>query len=322
MTDESLIIVYHYVQRPEERPRMRGLLLEEFEAHVRLLSLRGYRLATLSEYLDATSDFAALPRQKMAVLSFDDGLKQHVDNVAPILEKYGAAGTFFIITRTLCEPPWLAPVHQNHYLLALSVADGAPFSVSDLISEANGWIAKNTGSDAPEQTEELVNRCRAMSPWDTATTAYYKYLVNVYLAEPSRSLAIDHLFRTFCAERRVTTGTFYLSQEDIRTMRGRGMEIGSHSHTHQFLASLAQSEAHDEIASSKALLEDVLGERVASFSYPYGTGGAYTEATMEGVAACNYRAAVTCERGYAALSPSVYAINRIDATDVREYLRS
>ncbi|MDZ4284635.1 MAG: polysaccharide deacetylase family protein, partial [Patescibacteria group bacterium] len=227
MTDASIIIVYHYIQRKEERPRMKGMLVDDFERHVKLLLESGYRIVTLHEYLEATKDLTTLPPSKMAVLSFDDGLKVHIENVMPLFQKYGLKGSFFVITRPLTDR-WLAPVHKNHLLLAASVEEDSLFSVADLITEATRWLVKNSGVAAPLNTEDLIKKYAAMSPWDDQTTAYYKYLLNVFVSEPVRSLLIDHLFRAFYGELSAWVSKFYLDKEDIQQMQRAGMEIGSH----------------------------------------------------------------------------------------------
>ncbi len=61
-----------------------------------------------------------------------------------------------------------------------------------------------------------------------------------------------------------------LSGRQIREMHRYGFQFGSHSMTHQSLPSLDPVRLRNEIVSSKARLEDLLGSEVASFSYPFG----------------------------------------------------
>jgi len=61
-----------------------------------------------------------------------------------------------------------------------------------------------------------------------------------------------------------------LSADDIRDLLAAGHTIGSHGHTHACLASLTFDAARAEMKISKRVLEDVLGEEVLHFAFPYG----------------------------------------------------
>jgi len=77
---------------------MKGMLVDDFETPIRLLLERGYHITTLRGYLEATRDLTSPAPLKMAALSFDDGLKNHIENAMPLLQRYGLAGNFFSIT--------------------------------------------------------------------------------------------------------------------------------------------------------------------------------------------------------------------------------
>lgn len=62
--------------------------------------------------------------------------------------------------------------------------------------------------------------------------------------------------------------------------------------THQRLAQIEQTEASAEIVRSKDCLQQVLGEPVPHFCYPYGS---YDNAVVDMVAQAGYRSAVSCD---------------------------
>jgi peptidoglycan-N-acetylglucosamine deacetylase len=76
------------------------------------------------------------------------------------------------------------------------------------------------------------------------------------------------------------SGTFYIplsydrfpvmTKEQMRALLTMGMEIGSHTLTHTNLAKLRKDQVIYELAESKKILEDMLGEQVFSFCYPKG----------------------------------------------------
>lgn len=49
-----------------------------------------------------------------------------------------------------------------------------------------------------------------------------------------------------------------------------GIECGAHTHTHPQLDTISASAARNEMAHSKELLEQHLGQEICSFAYPYG----------------------------------------------------
>jgi peptidoglycan/xylan/chitin deacetylase (PgdA/CDA1 family) len=74
-------------------------------------------------------------------------------------------------------------------------------------------------------------------------------------------------------DRAVSAGTppgRMLDWAQIADARDRGIEIGSHSHTHAELDRLGADALRAEVAGSRAILADRIGQDVVSFAYPYG----------------------------------------------------
>ncbi len=61
-----------------------------------------------------------------------------------------------------------------------------------------------------------------------------------------------------------------MTNEQILLAREEGFEIGAHSLTHPKFSNLCKEELQEEILGSKMSLENLLGEKVLSFAYPYG----------------------------------------------------
>lgn len=62
----------------------------------------------------------------------------------------------------------------------------------------------------------------------------------------------------------------YMNWAQIKELKRRGMEIGSHSISHRYLLDLDYQTISNEFFQSKETLEGKLGEPVDSFSVPYG----------------------------------------------------
>ncbi len=80
---------------------------------------------------------------------------------------------------------------------------------------------------------------------------------------------------------------------ELREIRKEGVSIGSHTQTHPRLRGMAPAELEKEIRDSKKILEDMLGEPVRSFSYPYGGRIDFDERAVAMVEQAGYGDAVT-----------------------------
>lgn len=93
----------------------------------------------------------------------------------------------------------------------------------------------------------------------------------------------------------------------IRQLRREGCGFGSHAMTHPRLSTLGAEQQRAEIVGSKHALEDLLGERVDDFCYPYGD---YTQRSRDMVQAAGYLTATTCIRGAANFSDNPFELTR------------
>lgn len=68
---------------------------------------------------------------------------------------------------------------------------------------------------------------------------------------------------------------------ELREAHSSGIWIGSHSKTHPAMATLDAAVAKAEIVESKAKLEDLLGEPVPIFCFPYGSSSPAVQSTVQ-----------------------------------------
>ncbi len=74
----------------------------------------------------------------------------------------------------------------------------------------------------------------------------------------------------FAWDRDDGTDRSLMSWADIRELRRRGFEVGSHTVTHRRMSELNDEELEAELAESRRVLELELGENVRVFAYPFG----------------------------------------------------
>ncbi len=78
-----------------------------FEAQISSLKNRGFQSVLPEEIYKFYSNGNSLPA-KPILISFDDTRKEHYTTVAPILEKYGFKGTFFIMTVSIGKKNYMS----------------------------------------------------------------------------------------------------------------------------------------------------------------------------------------------------------------------
>lgn len=76
-----------------------------------------------------------------------------------------------------------------------------------------------------------------------------------------------------------------LSREQVRAVAAGGHEIGSHSHKHVSLANRDAEFLRNEMAGSRAALQELLDEPVEGFCFPYGS---FDDAAVDAVRDAGY----------------------------------
>jgi peptidoglycan/xylan/chitin deacetylase (PgdA/CDA1 family) len=97
-----------------------------------------------------------------------------------------------------------------------------------------------------------------------------------------------------------------MTAEDIASWARRGVTFGAHSRTHADLTDLEPASAIDEITGSKNDLEEITGNAVTSFAYPFGKFNPAIESVVES----NFTTAFTIEEGMNESTTSLTALNR------------
>lgn len=85
-----------------------------------------------------------------------------------------------------------------------------------------------------------------------------------------------------------------LTAPQIRQMAAAGMDFGSHTVTHRFLANLTATEMKIELSKSKFDLEQLLGTSVDFIAYP---GGSYNSETLTIAKEVGYHGGLTTHYG-------------------------
>lgn len=103
-------VMYHYV-RPVENSSLRYLALDDFAKQLDYLSKNVDGFISQEDW-EAAKNGA---NRDGVLLTFDDGLKDHFNQVLPVLHEKKLFAIFFINTQPLLTPVMLS-VHLTHLL--------------------------------------------------------------------------------------------------------------------------------------------------------------------------------------------------------------
>lgn len=101
------VLMYHHIRKMKptftSKDRQYSVTPEHFQAQMEGLVRAGYTTITPRELEDAIEGIGTLPK-KPVLLTFDDGYREHVTIVLPILKRLNLKATYFIISGVFTSP--------------------------------------------------------------------------------------------------------------------------------------------------------------------------------------------------------------------------
>lgn len=265
----AIILNYHSVADADAAswidPRNR-MSPQDFARQMEFLARHRHVIA-MDALLDALEGDRPL-RAGSVVLTFDDGYRDNLEVVAPMLERLGLPAVVYVPTGVITrgEPQWADRLYS-----AFRTRRRHRFR----------------SASAPELDLDLGTAA--------GCAAAYRALSDRLLASGAaeRGRLLDELDEQLESDAGMPGLT--LSWEELRRLRDRhrGIAIGLHTADHVDLTALGSTAVKDELARSLAEAERELGSRPAHFAYPYNRASA---ATRRIVAEFGFRSAVCSGR--------------------------
>jgi peptidoglycan/xylan/chitin deacetylase (PgdA/CDA1 family) len=256
-------VMYHYI-RPFEDSNLKYLSIEDFEKQLDYFSEQfgivdaaGWELFRKGGYPSGV------------LLTFDDGLKDHIQYVLPILKKRNLFGIFYCCSDPL-EGKSLT-VHLTHYLLAYFDRDDIWEHLKHVGLVEAYYQAKSLSTDVAYRHQVapfLEKEIKRVFNWCRFDPYQQERLLEVF----------KHFFHLDNSQ---FVGSWNLSIQDIENLWQSGMEIGSHTCSHRLLSNLDPQIQVSELTDSKEILNSVVGNTVKSFCFPYGGKNSYTKQTLD-----------------------------------------
>ena len=240
-------IVCHYFHG-DGHPKMTGSLSADDLR--RLLDTCGSRVRRIDDWMPHLTDDI--------VVTFDDGLREAFDVALPVLEERGLTAAWLVPTAPLIGVPLAMERHRR-------IRDTWLGGVEDFYRTFNNRVWSH---DIPE--DYLADRT-----YLSRAARQFRYIRNEVLT-PS---GFDEYMDKFVSAGPFNPAIHWLSANDLRVLRDAQHHVGLHTHTHQMsLAKLTKEQQAAELATSKWILEQVLGEPVTSGAWPC---GAFTDFAMQ-----------------------------------------
>ena len=230
-------------------------------AELRYLA-RHFKVVSLESLLSRITN-GSLPLAHEIVLTFDDGLRNNLTVVFPILRELQLPATMFVCPALVESGAWLWNHEMRCRLQTLAV---------------------------PELAEL---RIKLLSP-GTTVDAIIEWMKT--LPQQQRRIAeatIQHATMAFQPTTTQREAFDVMDWDDLRSLDRNLITVGSHTLSHPILTKLSVQEIESEILDSRRCLEQRLGRNIDFFCYP---NGAYDRRAYQLVQK-TYRAAVTTETG-------------------------
>jgi peptidoglycan/xylan/chitin deacetylase (PgdA/CDA1 family) len=297
------VVMYHYVRdfAKSPFPHLKGMPLEAFDRQLDALGAL-YEMATLESALAFLAGYYR-PKRDLCLLTFDDGLAEHVTLVTPLLAARRIQGLFFLITSCV-EEQRVAPVHMNHFLMAQLGFRSYAARFERLLAE------RLAGEPRPAIDPVLAARTY---PWDAAEVAAFKYLFNFGLEFGLRDAVVGELFRAELGDESSFARALYVSWQQARYMQRAGMLLGGHTHRHQPLATLDEARLRSDLETCHELLCGRLApQSLWPFCYPYGKQDSFDARAVQLLKRLGFCCSFSTESGPAEARSDLFAIRRLD----------
>ena len=152
------------------------------------------------------------------LLTFDDGYIDNYTYVMPLLEEFGAQGSFFIPGKTFVTHE-LLDVNKIHYILASAGIDEL---VTDVKKEMDFYRGQEFSFAS---TNELFEQYAVANRFDTKETIFVKRMLQTVLPEKLRHIISNNLFEKYVGVTEEQLAyELYMTEEQIRTLKRHGIK--------------------------------------------------------------------------------------------------
>lgn len=224
--------------------------------------------------------------RNFATICFDDGYKDNIQYAAPILAKYNCRASFYVVTDCIDRnvPTW---THILEYRFQHT-------QVADISLDFDFLPAELRTSSVPD-TQSRVAYVRRLKPFLKKLPHHQRQQVLDAVDQAYTDVEVPHIM---------------MDWDDVRALRDAGHYIGSHTLSHCMLGTMPSAQQAAELTESAAIIEQQMGYRPLTISYPVGS---YNTDTMRLSHEAGYQMGLAVRQDlYDPERDSIYEIPRIE----------
>jgi len=261
---DACILMYHRVLKDDvalEDKTSIAIGESIFEEQIKYLS-ENFCVVSMDELCDQTFNSHGKP---VVALTFDDGYIDNLEIALPILEKYQTPATVYSVTRFLdgdCEMWWyeLFEILENNDELFFD------------------WGGEHYSWDLSTIEDELI--C-------------YKMIREMMIGHCPKNQGI--LMGKIRGDReKINYVDEVMNRDQLKCLNNSPLiTIGAHTQSHGVLSQMEETEIVEDILNSKKKLEELLGEKVEHFAYPFGSEVEASSREYQIVSKLDFKSVVT-----------------------------
>lgn len=293
---------FHYIRDHFDAPfpSIFGVTPHQFESQLGELRKMGEFIS--QKKLIEEADVLLNSDLNYILVTFDDGLKEQFEVAKPILDRLNIPAVYYVNSLNFIERE-VSLVHKIHLLRSI-------ISPKDFLKAIQDFFQ----NESVALTEAEIKKAEIHYNYDDSESACLKYFLNFKLDKQSLSDLINTLFsKNFDTEKVVKE--LYMSEEQLFDLSGLNM-LGNHTHSHHALGLLPDDEIVDEIAKTKAFIDNFGHKQEYSISYPYGSAEACQSPVPEIASRFGYTIGFTMERGSNDSKSNKLLLKRFDCNDL------
>jgi peptidoglycan/xylan/chitin deacetylase (PgdA/CDA1 family) len=299
---EVSVLTYHGILpegcSPGTSPVEGGLIpATQFRRHVRFLKSR-YRLISPEHFRAWRNGQESLP-QRPVLLTCDDGLRNVLTDMVPILQEEEVRCLFFVTGLSLEETEEDLWYDELYRMLEAAPGD-ASVAVGGKAVRKDSCSAKNISGI----WWSLVEQCSALNAGDRKRTL--RSLRKEWrLPDEGGRPGDGHSSRRYPL----------LNRQELRQLIAQGMTVGAHTLSHPVLAKMPAELAEEELRECKVRLESHLQQEVWAMAYPFGHEGSAGTREMAMAERAGYACAfLNSGGGLSGLGSPRFALSRAHVT--------
>lgn len=245
---------YHYINRSDEFKRIWGHDFDLFNKHI-IETLNDFNPLALDQ-IDIIIKNRNINDGRYVFFTFDDGLKEHIELIAPLLRKKNIRATFFVPSCILYREPMIPQV--IHFGMALyGVRKFYELLKKHFLKFDLNYLDLLGNSEKDVYT--LMAKIKKIFRDELPLKTSYRVLLSIWKNELEKD--VPNIF-----------DRVYMSEKDIKQLILMGHEIGVHTKIHPVINDQTFSmELFDsDILQPKRDLERITNKSIIYFAYPYG----------------------------------------------------